>query len=704
MIESDDGGSSVTTDGGRTWSDEDFATAQFYHVITTSHFPYRICGAQQDNSTLCGPSRGASDITDWLEAGGGESGWIAARHDDPDIVYAGSYGNLLTRKDMRTGITVNVNPWPDNPMGHPARDLKYRFQWTFPIVVSHHNSNVVYAGSQHVHKTTNGGKTWTTISPDLTYNDPATLGNSGGPLTKDQTSVEYYATVFIIEESPLTPKVIWTGSDDGKVSISRDAGVTWTNVTPKDMVKFSRVSSIDASRFGECIAYVAANRFQLDDNRPYLWKTTNCGTSWTRIDAGIDAGEFTRVVREDPGKRGLLVAGTERGVWYSANDGANWQSLRLNLPIVPIHDLVFQSGDIVLGTHGRGFYVMDDITTLEQMTDAVAAKTAHLFKPRDQYRIAGGGGFGGGGGRGGVPAAVTPENAPARPTGQNPPSGVVIQYWLKNGGEEVHLEFIDAAGKPIRSYSSKADSAVAPAQPGGDDGFFAPPPPPRASNRKGVNTFLWNMRYPDAASFPGMILWAANVTGPLVPPGTYRVRMTAGGQVVATETFKILADPRIKGTVADWQEQARLALQIRDRFSEANDAVKEIRRIKSELADRAGKMTGAQQGEYSALSSAFGTAIGVVEDSLYQTKNRSGQDPLNYPIRLNNRIGALMGVVSSADGRPTQQSYDVYKVVSAELTRELTKLRKLLGENLPKINAMLRAAGLKQIDAVGPIS
>lgn len=702
MIEGDDGGATVSVDGGKTWSDEDFATAQFYHVVATTHFPYRICGAQQDNSTLCGPSRGSLDIADWLEAGGGESGFIAPRYDNPDIVYAGSYGNLLTRKDMQTGITVNVNPWPDNPMGHPAKDIKYRFQWTFPIIVSKHNSNVVYAGSQVVHKSTNGGKSWTVISPDLTYHDPATLGNSGGPLTKDQTSVEYYATVFIIEESPVTPKAIWTGSDDGKVYLTRDGGIKWTDVTPKDMAKFTRISSIDASKFGECIAYVAANRFQLDDDRPYLWKTADCGKAWTRIDNGITSSEFTRVVREDPAKRGLLVAGTERGVWFSPDDGAHWQALRLNLPFVPVHDLTFKQGDLIVATHGRGFYIMDDITTLEQMTDAVKASAAHLFKPRDQYRLASGGGFGGGfgGGRGG---AVTPENAPVHPTGQNPPQGVVIQYWLGSADQQVDLDLLDATGKLIRSYSSKVDSARTPA-PAGDAAFFAPPPAPRATNRKGVNTFLWNMRYPDASSFPGMILWAAGVTGPLVPPGTYKVRMNVAGKPVATETFKVLADPRIKATLAEWQEQSKLALQVRDRFSEANDAVKEIRRIKSELDDRAAKMPAAQKAEYTSMSAAFATALGEVEDSLYQTKNRSGQDPLNYPIRLNNRIGALMGVISSADGAPTKQSYDVYTVVTKELNVQTSKLRQIITANLPKINAMLRASGLKEIENPGPIS
>jgi hypothetical protein len=471
------------------------------------------------------------------------------------------------------------------------------------------------------------------------------------------------------------------------------------------MAKFTRLSSIDASKFGECIAYVAANRFQLDDQRPFLWKTTDCGANWTRIDAGIAPTEFARVVREDPAKRGLLVAGTERGVWYSSDDGAHWKSLRLNLPIVPVHDLTFKQGDLVVATHGRSFYIMDDISTLEQMSDAVAASSAHLFKPRDQYRLASAGGFGGGGrGAGGAPAAMTPENAPIHPTGQNPPTGVVVQYWLGAGGEGVSLDFLDATGKVVRTYTSKQDTTAAtPAQPA-DEGFAAPTPPARVANKRGVNTFLWSMRYPDATSFPGMILWAANVTGPLVPPGSYRVRLSVGGKPVATESFRILADPRIKATLAEWQEQSRLALQVRDRFSEANDAVKQIRRVKTELADRQAKMPAAQQGEFAALSTVFTTALSEVEDSLYQTKNRSGQDPLNYPIRLNNRIGALMGVVSSADGRPTQQSYDVYKVESTELTVQLTKLRRLIGDNLPKVNAMLRAAGLRQIDANGPIS
>jgi hypothetical protein len=502
------------------------------------------------------------------------------------------------------------------------------------------------------------------------------------------------------------------------VFLTRNGGTNWVDVTPKDMVKFTRISSIDASRFGECIAYVAGNRFQLDDNRPHLWKTADCGAHWTRIDTGIAASEFTRVLREDPAKRGLLVAGTERGVWFSPNDGANWRRLQLNLPIVPIHDLIFKQGDIVVATHGRSFYVMDDISTLEQMTDAVVASNAQLFKPRDQYRVNFGGGRGGGGGGGaGGSAEVTPQNAPLHPVGQNPPAGVQIQYWLKSPNQEVTLEVMDAAGKLVNSFTSKPDAAAvadsirrASAAPGApppeDDPFTRVAPAPRAPNKAGVNTFAWNMRYPDATSFPGMILWAANTTGPFVPPGTYSVRLSVRGATVGTASFKLMADPRIKATLADWQEQARVALQIRDKFSEANDAVKDVRFVKSELQDRDTKLPAQQRGAFASLAVPFGTELAEVEDSLYQTRNRSGQDPLNYPIRLNNRIGGLMGVVSSANGRPTQQTYGVLKGLSAELDREITRLKKSMNTNLPKINALLRAAGLPEIQpkARGPIA
>jgi hypothetical protein len=567
-----------------------------------------------------------------------------------------------------------------------------------------------------------------------------TLGNSGGPITKDQTSVEYYAVIFVIEESPVDGQVLWTGSDDGKINVTRDGGKTWSNVTPPDMQKFTRVSSIDASKFGAGIAYVAANRYQLDDYRPLLWKTQDYGKTWTRIDNGIHQEEFTRVVREDPNRRGLLVAGTERGAWYSPDDGASWQKLQLNLPIVPVHDLTFKEGDLILATHGRSFWVMDNISSLEQLSSEVLASDAHLFKPRDQYRANFGGGFGGGrrGGGGGAPA-ITPENAPIHPVGANPPGGAIVQYWLKSPNQDVELSLLDAQGKLIRTFSSRLDSvayadsvrrqertksrmdslraagiaedsvqklirvatdAAGGIEPASDDEGFRVPPTPRAPNRRGVNSFSWNMRYPDASSFQGMILWAASVQGPLAPPGTYAIRLTVNGKPIGTESFKLIPDPRSKGvTSADYAEQFALLTKIRDRFSETNDAVKTIRYVKRELSDRQKRLAADRQAAFGTTATALEQALSQVEDSLYQTKNRSGQDPLNYPIRLNNKIGALMGVVASADGRPTQQSYAVLTELSRELDRELAILKQTLATGLPRVNAMLRDSGLPAVEA-----
>ena len=737
MIEGDDGGGSVSTDGGRTWTDEDFATAQFYHVITTNHFPYQVCGAQQDNSTLCGPSRkaGGIDRTDWVDAGGGESGYIASRSDNPDVVYAGSYGALLTRKDLRNGLERNINPWPDNPMGHSAIDLKYRFQWTYPIVLSPFSPNVLYATSNYVHRTTNEGQSWEVISPDLTRNDPKTLGPSGGVLTRDQTSVEYYGVIFAFAESPKQKGVLWAGSDDGLVHVSRDNGKTWQNVTPTDMAIYTRVSLIEPSHFAAGTAYIAANRFQLNDNKPYLWRTTDFGKSWTRIDAGIDPTEFTRAIREDDEKQGLLYAGTERGVWFSTNDGRDWQRLQLNLPPVPVHDIAVREGDLIVATHGRSFWVMDDISALRQLTPTLTAKDAHLFKPRDAYRVSFASGRGGGGGGAGAGAPAGP---PIHPVAASPAGGPVVSYWLKRPAREAVLEFMDAKGKLIRSFTSKQDSAVAvdsvsraarmrtrvdsltkagisadsaerlvsrtagagdagPVPTGDEDGPIRTPPPPRVSNKTGINAFNWNMRYPDASTFEGLIMWAAGVQGPMAPPGTYQVRLIVDGRPVATQSFMLRKDPRTKATAADLAAQFAFLVNVRDRTTAANDAVKTIRWVKSQLTDREKKLTGQAKTDFQSQAAPLRAELSVVEDSIYQTKNRSGQDPLNYPIRLNNKIAALAGVAGSAEAAPTKQTTDVSSGLSKQLDGELTKMKKALDARLPAINTTLRKAGLPEI-------
>ncbi|MFL5549570.1 MAG: VPS10 domain-containing protein [Gemmatimonadaceae bacterium] len=719
MIEGNDGGANVSFNGGRSWTEQDQATAQFYHVTTTNHFPYRVCGAQQDNSTLCGPSRasGGIDIRDWYDVGGGESGYIAVRPDAPDIVFAGSYGGLLTRKDTRTGFERDVNPWPNNPMGHDAADAKYRFQWTFPIVISPHNPSRMYVGSSVIFQSDDEGQTYRPISPDLTRHEPRTLGPSGGPITKDQTSVEYYATVFTIAESPRTAGVIWAGSDDGLVHVTRDGGKTWKNVTPAGLPEWSRISMIEASSFGSGAAYLAANRYQLDDMKPYLYKTTDYGATWTAITNGIPSTEFTRVLREDPERARLLYAGTERGVWVSFDDGANWQSLRRNLPLVPIHDLAIKEGDLIAATHGRSFWILDDLSALRQMTPEITRAPVHLFRPRKVYRA----GFSGGGGTGA---------AGGHPTGANPPSGGVIYYYLAQPRQLVTVDFLDQQGKVIRTFTSQQDptvardsvradsirtarndslrrAGVAPDTTArtearseettpGEEGPTRRPPPPRVPNKAGLNTFAWNLRYPDASVFENMILWAGNVAGPVVLPGTYTVRLNVNGRSY-TQPVTIVKDPRSKATDADLREQFDFLMRIRDKTSQANDAVKTIRNVKAQLADRTKRMPAANRDAFSRAAETLTSALSAVEGEIYQVRNQSSQDPLNYPIKLNNKIAALAGVVGSTDAKPTSQSYTVFNDLSGQLDRQLAIMRDALAGNLTWINSALRAASLPPI-------
>jgi photosystem II stability/assembly factor-like uncharacterized protein len=724
MIESNDGGSNVSTNAGRTWTDQDFATAQFYHVTTTNHFPYRVCGAQQDNSTACLPSRpaGDSDLGDFYDAGGGESGYIAVRPDNPDIIYAGSYGGYLSRKDTRTGIERNINAWPLNPMGHDAKDAKYRFQWTFPIVISPHDPNTLYIGSSVVFKSTDEGSSWMPISPDLTRNDPKTLGPSGGPITKDQTSVEYYGTVFTIAESPLEKGVIWSGSDDGLIHVTTDGGTTWTNVTPKGLPEWARVSIIEASSHAKGTAYVAANRFQLDDLAPYLYKTTDYGKSWTQISAGIARSEFARVIREDPIRAGLLYAGTERGVWVSFDDGAHWQRLQRNLPPVPVHDLAVKSGDLVAGTHGRAFWILDDLSVLRQYAAGLTDKELHLFKPRDAYRITLGGFFGGGGAGGGG-------GAPGGLTGWD---GAVVNYWVKRAGQKVTMEFLDARGQVIRRFASDQDSVAradsiktageradrdaaakgaadslnalgvmsTAVRPDTTDSRTRPAgwryaPPPRIPSRAGMNRFSWNLRSEDAAGFTGMIFWAGGLTGPVIPPGTYSVRVTVGDKT-ETQGFQVLRDPRGNATQADLDAQFAALVQIREKTNEANNAVRTIRNVRAQLGDRRAK-SGSRGAALEKPATALEAQLAAVEQEIYQVRNRSGQDPLNYPIKLNNQIAALSGVVGGSEAKPTAQSLEVFQLLSDQLGVQLAKLRDALGTRLSEVNAELVKLGLENI-------
>ena len=689
MIQSNDGGANVSFNGGRSWTEQDQPTAQFYRVALDNDFPYNVYGAQQDNSTVRIASRTTGNsigTSDWFDVGGGESGWIAPSPKDSNIVYAGSYGGLTTRYDHHTGQERNVTPYPNNPMGAGADVLKYRFQWNFPIVFSQHDPNTLYAAANVLFKSTDEGNSWQVMSPDLTRNDKTKQGPSGGPITKDNTSIEYYGTIFTAMESPAQAGTIWTGSDDGLIQLSRDGGKNWSNMTPPTsiMPEWIQINSIDASPHDPATLYVAATMYKWDDNRPYLYKTSDYGKTWKKITTGIPETAFTRVIREDPNKRGLLYAGTETGMYVSFDNGDHWQSLQLNLPVVPITDLAIQKREkeLVVATQGRSFWILDDLPLLHQMMDAgglSAAGETRLYKPKESYRMPGGGGAP-------LPASAT--------VGRNPPNGVVVYYSLKDKpATEVEIEFLDQAGKSIRKFTGRVrkpgEAPTPPPAPAGEGGFGAPPPPP-VPMEVGLNRFVWDPRHADAVRFPGMILWAGDTRGPKMPPGTYQVKLTVDGKSL-TQNFEIKADPRLSTTPADYAKQLELGLKIRDKLTETHNAIIQIRDVRKQVEDLLKRVAG--QPNFKVVNDA-GTALNknltTIEEALYQTKNQSSQDPLNYPIRLNNKLAALGGVVGSAEAAPTAQSYAVYDELVTQIDAELQRLAQIMRTDVPAFNQLVR--------------
>jgi hypothetical protein len=660
--------------GGDTWTAETMPTAQFYHVITTKHVPYHICGAQQDNSTACvssqaaqggpGGSGGGADQV-FYSVGGGESGYIASDPRNPDIFYAGSYGGLITRLDRRVGQERAINPYPDNPMGYASADIAERFQWTFPIVMAPTDPGIIYVGSQHVWKSTDQGQTWTKISPDLTRHDPKTMGASGGPITKDNTGVETYATVFSIAPSGRDANVIWAGSDDGYVQVTRNGGTTWKNVTPKALGDLARISLIEASPFRAGTAYVAANRYQLDDFKPYVFRTDDYGETWTAITTGVGPNDFARAIREDVKRAKLLYLGTEHGIYVSFDDGANWQSLKQNLADTPVHDIAVEERDLVIATHGRGFYVMDNISPLRQ--GGLQTTSFHLYTPEDALR--------------GLDRSVS------------------IDYYLKQPAQKVTMEFLDAQGKTIRTFAgTPADAERKPPTPGEEDGPRRPPEPHPAVSA-GLHRLNWDMRYPGATDFPGMIMWAASSRGPLAAPGTYQVRVTADGET-ATQRFAIRREPHLLKDVSDQdlQEEFDLAMKVRDKSSQASEAVLLARGIKAQIEDRKKKLDAKAAPVAKALDE-FAAALSAIEGEIYQVKLQSSQDPLNFPIKLNNKIAALQGVIESADVRPTEQAYSVFRTLSNALDEQLGKLDTTSKSRMPPVNQLLQRLKLEPIRA-----
>ncbi|MFQ5536712.1 MAG: WD40/YVTN/BNR-like repeat-containing protein [Gemmatimonadota bacterium] len=672
MINANDGGGNVSVNGGKTWTDQDYPTAQFYRVITTEHEPYHICGAQQDNSTACVPSGGWNHLSArpgyFYSVGGCESGYIAPNPENPNIFYAGCYGGSLTRYDHATGLTRAVNVWPENPMGQSSEDLRERVQWTFPIVFDRHDAGILYTGTQKVWKTTNEGQSWTAISPDLTRADPGTIGPSGGPITKDQTGVETYATVFAIAPSYQSPEVIWAGSDDGYVWITRNARAEspeWVNVTPPDAPDFVRINTIEASPHTPGKAYVAGIRYLVDNDRnPYIWKTEDYGQSWTRIDGDIPAGDFVRAVREDPVRPGLLYAASEHTVHVSWDDGGHWQPLTMNLPDVQVSDLVVEDHDLVIGTHGRSFWVMRNIDVLRQMKPKVAESDFWLFQPRPAVRVF--------------------------------DRTADVYYYLADDAKKVTLEFLDANGNLVRSFESRSDekeeegAAARPSR-------FGPAGSTHPARMKGSSRFRWDMREPGWTDFEGRIFWAARPVGPAVLPGWYQVRITVDGKT-QTRDFEIKMNPRAAAagvTLADLRARHDLAVKIRDKVSEANEAVIRIRAIREQIEDRLAKKDDAQ---LRSLGTTVEERLGSVESEIYQVRNRSNQDPLNYPIKLNNKLAALLNLVEGSESRPTDQSYEVFEVLSTRLDGEIQQMNLIIQQDVARLNELLRKLGLDPID------
>jgi len=751
LINSNDGGADISTDGGLHWTSQDNQpTAQFYHVIVDNQSPYRIYGAQQDNTSVgiaSATNHFGIDRTDWNPVGGCESGYIAPYPKDANIVYAGCYDGSITEFNKELGIEREMNAWPLNPMGHGDVDLKYRFQWTAPIVISPHDPNVIYHGAQVVLKTSDRGYHWQEISPDLTRNDKRTQQSSGGPFTQDNTSAEYYGTVFTIAESPLQAGAIWAGSDDGLVHITTDGGKNWANVSPKDLpdsgggpiLHYSRISLIEAGHFNAGTAYVSVDRHESDDWAPYAFKTTDFGKTWKRANGDLPAGATVRAIREDPKREGLLYAATEIGVYVSFDDGAHWRSLQRNLPMSSMRDLAVTNRDLVVATHGRAFWVLDDITPLRDYKADLPNADVNFYKPFTAYRYSGGGFGGGGGGRGGA-------------IGQNPPNGAIIYYTLKTalGPEEsdearagqpssseatptatqeataakepgtpqtnapagakveaqkqeatrevpapkpreehVTVEILDAGGKVIRTYPAKQPTVTEAQSEEAGEGFSRQAQPNPTGNA-GLNRFVWNLRYEDSTKVPGAILWGGSNSGPMAVPGNYQARLTVHGKSY-TQPLELKSNPRLQVTQADLQKQFDLLLQIRDQVSKVDQAINQMNSVKRQMEDLDKRLPRDDHGKtVRDAGKKLQRTIDPIQDALIQSKAKSSQDVLNYPIRLNNELVALAGSISSTDTAPTTQAYQVFDMLKQRSDEWVARWDQVVKNDIAAFNQLVR--------------
>ncbi len=677
MVIADDGGAQISNDGGNNWTTYyNQPTAQFYRIATDSVFPYRIYGAQQDNTALRISHRSpGSSITerDWEPTAGGESAHLAPDPKNNQVVYGGTYKGYMNRLDHTTGQARSTNVWPDNPAGSGAEVMKYRFNWNYPVSFSRHDSNVLYSGSNYLHMTTDEGQSWKTISPDLTRGLPETIESSGGPITQDNTGAEFYSNIFVISESILEKGVIWTGSDDGLIHVTRDNGSTWENVTPPASMspKLNMINSIDASPFDKGTVYVAATSYKFGDYTPYLYKTEDYGKSWKLITNGIKENYYTRVIRTDHERKGLLYAGTEWGMYISFDDGSSWKPFQLNLPITAIRDLQVRDNDLIVGTHGRSFWIIDDLTPLHQLSTAIANNDFHLYKPDTSYRMHQSGGW---------------SEPDIKLVGENHPNGVIINYFLKNYDEKdnVTIDILEADGTLIQSFATNAK----------EDKLNPSATKKLSKIKSGGNRLVWDMRYPGFKAFDGMIFYSSPNTGPKAVPGNYKAKLTVNGSSQEQE-FTIVKDPRLPNSQQDYKQQFDFLVSVRNEVTRANEAIITIRNIQKDLKYLKEKTKGNE--ELQTLISDYEKELAVIENNVHMTKNQSRQDPLNYGIRINNRLAFLMADSQRGDYPPTQQAQEFFKEVTQELNKEISALNALVQKQTKIINEKVDNENIKMI-------
>ncbi|MGH9416833.1 MAG: WD40/YVTN/BNR-like repeat-containing protein [Terriglobales bacterium] len=690
MMTSSDEGAFISLDSGRTWSTNlSQPTGQFYSIATDNDVDYHVYGEKQDAGSVVIATRtnhGSIGPQDQYGAAGGESGWLVPKPDDSNIVYGESYDGDMSRYNVKTGFTTPIGPWPDNPMGHGDIDMKYRFQWSAPIATSPWNPNEVYYGGNVLFKSTNMGNSWEIISPDLTRDDKSKQVSSGGPITQDNTSAEYYDVIFAIAESPKQEGLIWTGSDDGLVHITRDGGKSWKDVTPPELKTskpWAKIGNITASPFSACTAYVAARRNKLDDFAPYAYRTDNCGETWTKITNGIPVGYYVQAVAPDTVRKGLLFAGTERGVFVSFNDGDQWEPLQLNLPHTSVRDLQVHGDDLVLATHGRAFWSLDDITPIRQWEPSVATAAVTLFTPEPAMRTVGGRGFGGFG-RGGAVA-------------QNPPGPAVIDYYLAaQPSGAVTIDITNAKGELMKHFSSANNrrASAGGRGRGGRGGRGGIGGGDSVPNQAGFNRFVWNLQaLTPPTAIKGEALWAARGgVSPTVPTGLYTVKLTVDGQSY-TRPLKVTLDPRLHASQADLDAQWTMAVNINHKLTEAWGAVRQMLALQGQIvrADKSGPST------VSSAGAALNEKLHGVIYEIANLNNKSGEDPLNYPIMLDNKLAALAGRVEECTCAPTTGVQQVYDLLTSQLNTQLAAWRTIQARDVQSFNSLLQQNNLQPV-------